>query len=85
VSAASLWEIAIKRNLGKLSVPDLLDLQGFATLPVEPHHAHAVGRLPTTDHHDPFDRMIVAQARVETMPIISSDARLDQYGIARLW
>lgn len=42
-------------------------------------------RLPQTDHRDPFDRMIVAQARVETMPIISGDARLDQHEIARLW
>lgn len=89
VSAATLWEIAIKRGLGKLRVPDdyphLLELQGFETLPVHATHAHAVARLPVTDHRDPFDRMLVAQARVETMPIISADARLDQYNIARLW
>lgn len=45
----------------------------------------AVARLPTGEHRDPFDRMLVAQAKVEMLPIISADPQLDQYGIARLW
>lgn len=89
VSTASLWEIAIKKALGRFDPPDDLPEravdQGFEIMAVEPAHAWAVRSLPTTDHRDPFDRMLVAQARVETMPIISADARLDQYGIARLW
>ena len=89
VSAVTLWEIAIKRQLGKLRVPDdypeILEAQGFVTLPVHAEHAHAVARLPETGHRDPFDRLLVAQARVEMLPIISADAQLDQYAIARLW
>ncbi len=89
VSIASFWEIAIKKGLGRFSPPDdlpeLAVAHGFDVLPVEIEHAWAVRRLPQTDHRDPFDRMMVAQARVETMPIISGDSQLDQYGIARLW
>ena len=89
MSAVSLWEIAIKRSLGKLRVPegypDNLEQDGFATLPVLPAHAHAVAELPSDGHRDPFDRLLVAQAKVEALPIISADPQLDQSGIARLW
>lgn len=89
VSAVSLWEIAVKRSLGKLRVPggypEILDEQGFVTLPVLPAHAHAVGRLPVAEHRDPFDRLLVAQAKVEMLPIISADSQFDQYNVARLW
>ena len=64
---------------------EILEAQGFVTLPVHAEHAHAVARLPETGHRDPFDRLLVAQARVEMLPIISADAQLDQYAIARLW
>lgn len=89
VSSASLWEIAIKKQIGKLEppndLPELVVEQGFELFAIEPRHAWAVHRLPASDHRDPFDRMLVAQARVEMLPIISADARLDQYKIARLW
>lgn len=89
VSAASLWEIAIKRRLGKLDAPDeLLDVfidEGFQTLPVTGAHAWGVGELPLADHRDPFDRLLVSQAILEGLPLISADAQLDQYGVARLW
>jgi Dna[CI] antecedent, DciA len=82
-SVASLWEIAIKKQTGKFDPPDdLPDIaveQGFELLPVEPRHAWAVRNLPIDRHRDPFDRLLVAQARVETMPIISAQPQLDQY------
>ncbi len=89
VSSVTLWEIAVKRGLGKLRVPDrypgILDHDGYAVLPVHARHAHAVAELPLHQHRDPFDRMLVAQAKVEMLPIISADAQFDQYGVARLW
>lgn len=87
VSTATLWEIAVKRALGKLRVPDdypeILEQDGFETIPVLP--SHAVAELPLGAHRDPFDRLLVAQAKVESLPIISADAVFDQYAIARLW
>lgn len=89
VSTVALWEIELKRGLGKLRMqeayPAALEDQGFETLAIEPSHALALARLPLGEHRDPFDRMLVAQAKVEMLPIISADAALDQYGIARLW
>lgn len=89
VSAASLWEVAIKANLGKLHAPDDLPTiirdQGFQELPITGEHAWAVRDLPLSSHKDPFDRFLVAQARVERLPVISSDALLDEYDITRHW
>ena len=89
VSAASVWEIAIKSSLGKLSVPnDLLgelDAQGFRFLDVSPGHAWQVRGLSMGTHKDPFDRLLAAQALYEGLPIISGDAQLDEYGIHRHW
>lgn len=89
ISAASVWEIAIKARLGKLQAPDdLLDVlldQDFEFLPVTPAHAWEVGHLPSGQHRDPFDRLLVAQAILEGVPIISADSQLEQYGVARLW
>jgi PIN domain nuclease of toxin-antitoxin system len=89
VSAASIWEMAIKKSLGKLDVPDdLLEIlrgQGFGVLSIDAEHAWAVAELPLSDHTDPFDRQLVAQALVVDMPIISRDARLDRYGVKRIW
>ena len=82
VSAASVWEMAIKRSLGKLRLPDdvpatILDA-GFEWLAVSAAHAWDVRRLPL-HHRDPFDRLIVAQALVEPMVLITTDVRLGAY------
>lgn len=84
VSAASLWEIAIKRAAGKLLAPEdlpdrILDL-GHEILPIKAAHAWRAGALPM-HHRDPFDRMIVAQAQVENLPLVTHDARLAQYDL----
>jgi PIN domain nuclease of toxin-antitoxin system len=88
VSTASLWEIAIKRSLGKLTAPDDLPDQianaGFAWLPISAAHAWQVRDLP--GHHcDPFDRMLVAQALVERLPVITTDNRFNDYGVDVRW
>lgn len=89
VSAACLWEISIKASVGKLTVPDdllaALHEESIDELPVSTQHAMRVAALPLGAHKDPFDRMLVAQALVERLPIISSDAQLDQYGVERAW
>jgi len=87
VSAASAWEISIKKALGKLAAPDDLEQQvqegGFVTLPISPAHAVAAGRLPR-HHEDPFDRMLIAQAIAEGLAIVTRDKRFDAYGVALL-
>lgn len=89
LSAASVWEIAIKRRIGKLDVPeDLLDVlldEGFEPLPVTWAHAWGASKLPLEAHRDPFDRLLVSQSLLEDVPIISGDEALDQYGVARRW
>jgi len=88
VSAASLWEIAIKRRIGKLSAPDELPArlgsQGFVEFPVTGEHAWAAGALPL-HHRDPFDRLLVAQAQLEHLVLVTADRRLAAYGVATLW
>jgi PIN domain nuclease of toxin-antitoxin system len=88
VSAASVWEIAIKRSLGKLTIADnwatTLWRLGFDPMPVTATHAEAVERLPW-HHRDPFDRLLVAQADVESRTLVSADRRLAAYGVAVLW
>jgi PIN domain nuclease of toxin-antitoxin system len=88
VSAASAWEIAIKRSTGKLEAPDLLLDEvrsvGLQWLPVTAEHAWAVRRLPH-HHRDPFDRLLVAQATLEDAVIVSGDRRLAAYGVAVRW
>jgi PIN domain nuclease of toxin-antitoxin system len=88
VSTASVWEIAIKRALGKLSAPDDLpehiEAQGFGWLPVEAEHAWQVRDLPP-HHRDPFDRLLVAQALVERIPVVSADASFAAYGVDTRW
>jgi len=87
-SSVSVWEIAIKSALGKLEVhDDLLDAiadDGFGWLPVSVEHAWAVRKLPH-HHGDPFDRLLIAQALAEGVPVVSIDAQLDAYGIDRVW
>jgi PIN domain nuclease of toxin-antitoxin system len=92
VSAASVWEIAIKANAGKLVVPDtlltdfigVLAREGFDPLSITPEHAIRAGNLPGP-HHDHFDRMLIAQAQIESLAIIGKDAFFDKYGVNRVW
>ena len=88
VSAVSVWEAAIKSALGKLRVPDdLPDRLGefaFERLPVTDAHAWAVRTLPPI-HNDPFDRLLLAQAKCEEAAIVSADTTFDGYGVRRLW
>jgi PIN domain nuclease of toxin-antitoxin system len=88
VSTASVWEIAIKRSLGKLTAPDDLPDQisdeGFAWLPISALHAWQVHDLPM-HHRDPFDRVLVAQALIERLPLITADARFEAYGVDTRW
>jgi len=83
VSAATTWELALKASLGKLRMPEgfveTVEAEGFLHLPVQPGHAMAVGSLPW-HHRDPFDRLLVAQARVEGLRLITADRRLAKYG-----
>ncbi|MCU0255671.1 MAG: type II toxin-antitoxin system VapC family toxin [Vicinamibacterales bacterium] len=84
VSAASIWEIAIKAALGKLEadaaeVRAALGPTGFAELPVTGAHAECVARLPLL-HRDPFDRMLVAQSQCEPLVLLTADGQLAGYG-----
>ncbi len=87
VSAASAWEISIKKALGKLAAPDDLEQQvqtgGFLPLPISIAHGVAAGQLPY-HHEDPFDRMLIAQAHIEGLTIVTRDKRFDVYGVALL-
>ncbi len=84
VSAANMWEISIKQALGKLTVgADLLDHianTGFEQLPITLEHAIAAGALPGR-HKDPFDRMLIAQAQVEGLTIVTRDNRFRLYEV----
>ena len=88
VSVASLWEAAIKRAVGKLrfettTLLDALSRGGMRVLPITAEHALAAGDLPR-HHDDPFDRMLVAQARAEGLTLISRDPRLRSYDVVIL-
>lgn len=92
ISAASLWEIAIKFSIGKLVLPDSFEnfipsqirRNDIEILPVTLPHLAKVSALPF-HHKDPFDRLIIAQAIVEDFPVVSSDAAFDLYRIERIW
>lgn len=92
VSPATYWELAIKISIGKLTVQrpfdDFLDAceARFPLLPIEAAHTAQVARLPfPPNHRDPFDRLIIAQAIVEQMSIVSADAAFDTYSLSRIW
>ena len=90
VSAASIWEISIKRALGKLEAPNDLDQivegKGFLPLPISLLHGQNAGKLPEiSDHKDPFDRMLIAQAQVEGLTIVTHDKKFARYQVAILW
>jgi PIN domain nuclease of toxin-antitoxin system len=83
VSAVTPWELGIKRALGKLSFPEglsaLLIEQGFESLPIRSEHAERAPELPR-HHGDPFDRMLLAQAELEQLCIVTADLQFDAYG-----
>lgn len=87
-SAASAWEIAIKSALGKLTlsappsvaVPELMTRSGVTALPVMHAHALSVSGLPP-HHRDPFDRLLVAQAQLERVPILTADPQIGRYDV----
>jgi len=85
VSAVVVWEIKIKEALGKLEIPGnfkrVLESQPFEMLDITVEHAHAVKDLPA-HHRDPFDRMLVAQAKVEGFTLLTHDARLKKYKVS---
>jgi len=94
VSIASLWEIAIKVSINKLSLHrpyhEFLDKcfvdYGFTLLPIEPNHLVYASSLPYPgNHRDPFDRLLVVQSKEEGMAVVSSDVALDSYGVSRIW
>ncbi|HLD69014.1 MAG TPA: type II toxin-antitoxin system VapC family toxin [Pseudomonas sp.] len=84
VSAASIWEISIKRAKGLIEVPDdleaLVEDEGFSKLPISLFHAQQAGVLPEI-HRDPFDRMLIAQAQAEGLELVTADAVIPRYGV----
>ena len=92
LSIASLWEIAIKVNIGKLTLPKLyanfvseqIKLNDIEILPISLEHLNVISTLPLY-HKDPFDRLIIAQSLVENLTVISKDSAFDAYPITKLW
>jgi PIN domain nuclease of toxin-antitoxin system len=92
ISAASAWEIATKFRIGKLpqgaaliaKLPETLVSQGFTGLAITLEHGRAAGSLPGP-HRDPFDRMLIAQAMLADLVLVSNEAVFDRYGVRRLW
>lgn len=93
VSAASAWEITTKYRIGKLprdysglaaDVDGIIQQNGFTALPISLTHAQRAGALPGP-HKDPFDRMLIAQALSEGIPIASNEEIFDTYGTVRIW
>lgn len=84
VSAATAWEIGIKKSRGKLrfdgDLEEQLSLNGFRPLPITLRHAWTAAHLPT-HHHDPFDRMLVAQTMMESLTLMTSDPAIEAYNI----
>lgn len=92
ISPASYWEIAIKISLGKYALPESFRVfierelaeNDLRILPIEPRHTAALIDLPF-HHRDPFDRLLLAQAMAEQIPLVSADPALDAYPVTRLW
>ena len=92
VSAATIWEMSIKVGLGKLTLSQpyrawmtqALDDLGATILPITVEYADAQAALPFR-HHDPFDRLIIAQTLLEGISVVSDDGLFDAYGVSRLW
>ena len=92
VSPASYWEVAIKVSIGKYTLTAPFETfitrgikdNDFRILPIEPKHTAALINMPF-HHRDPFDRLIIAQAMVENVGVVSADPAFDSYGVTRLW
>ncbi len=92
VSAATGWEIAIKSQIGRLKLPDepqrfileQMKINGMKSLPIEMRHALHVSTLPTY-HQDPFDRILIAQAQMEDLPVLSADPEIGKYEVTIIW
>ncbi|MBW2523057.1 MAG: type II toxin-antitoxin system VapC family toxin [Deltaproteobacteria bacterium] len=92
LGVASLWEIVIKHQLGKLGLgmevqtffDRFIHREGLEIVPIEPSHLVAYAQLPL-HHRDPFDRLLVAQAKVLDMPIVTSDQSFEHYDVESLW
>jgi PIN domain nuclease of toxin-antitoxin system len=91
LSAASVWEIAIKAGLGRITLPVSFEEYilekvegGFRVLSIDWTHAAAVERLPS-DHRDPFDRLLIAQAVAEDLPVIANDVAFRSDDVAVIW
>jgi PIN domain nuclease of toxin-antitoxin system len=84
VSAATAWEVSIKKSIGKLRAPDDLDAividEGFDRLPISFFHGERAGDLPSI-HRDPFDRMLIAQAQAEGLELVTADAVIGAYQV----
>ena len=91
-SVASVWEMGIKVAIGKLSLPEQIDNYvstrmtqlGARSLEIKASHALRVAVLPL-HHRDPFDRMLIAQAQIEDMTLVSADSMFNQYEVSLLW
>lgn len=88
VSAASAWEAAIKSALGKLAIPEPMEAgvidSGFVRLAIGFSHAEVAAALPA-HHNDPFDRMLIAQAQIEKLVLVTNDLRIKPYDVQLLW
>ena len=91
LSLASVWEMAIKRGLGKLVLPTSLETligkarsAGLILAPLELAHVLGVEALPSY-HRDPFDRLLISQSLAEGIPLVSQDRAFDAYGVRRIW
>lgn len=92
LSAASGWEMAIKAQLGRLQLPrdlerfiaEQLALNAIESLPIQMAHALHVYRLPE-HHRDPFDRLLIAQAQLENLSIVTADAQITRYSVKTIW
>jgi len=89
ISVAALWELTIKRSSGRLTLPDEIEtmvmVQGFSVLPIGFVHLRRLETLPRRDHRDPFDRMMIAQALAEGIPIATGDRIFAAYGVQVVW
>ena len=91
VSIVSLWEIAIKQSIGKLEISESIETiaqickdEDFYILPIKPSHLDHLKKLPQI-HGDPFDRLIISQAAIEELVIVTKDAKIPLYEIRTLW
>ena len=92
LSVVSLWEIAVKVSIGKMTLPDLFEqfipeqlmINDIEILPIALPHLTLISSLPF-HHRDPFDRLLIAQSIVEDLPIASIDKAFDAYGVNRIW